>query len=407
MIRYRYVKIIMIMLKIIHRKEDKSKYNSKYKITNNRRKNIMRKLIIVVVLIISLIGIQGCSPKSQENKSSEKTDASGTGSNSASEVLRIGTMPNNIGAPIYYAFENGLYAEAGLNVEVILFPTGAPINEALSAEQIDIAGSGLASVYGLASGDCSWLGDIDVTVGGMGIYVRPDSPVLQNKGLIEGKPDMYGSAETIKGLTILGPLGTSAQFNAITWAQNFGLTGDDFTMLHMEFGPSLQAFKSGEADAIATSPPFVYQAEELGYVNAGSLMDAAGIQMMNGILARTKVVESRREDVKKFLEVTYSVVDKFYDDDQLVFDYSLDFYNRNGKEYTEDMMWKEIHDRDFYGKVEFSKANYAFGSTMVGMGDFYVKDGKIEASLAANIPASMEPTFLEEIYGIDIHVYGE
>lgn len=368
---------------------------------------IMKKSIMLVVLMLCLMGIQGCSPPSAKSTPSSKSHVNQTESNMPSDVLRIGAMPNNIGAPIYYAFENGLYAEAGLNVEVILFPTGAPINEALSAAQIDLAGSGLASVYALASGDCTWLGDIDVTRGGMGIFVRPDSPILKDKGLIEGKPDMYGSADSIKGLTILGPLGTSSQFNAITWAQNFELTGNDFTMLHMEYGPSLQAFKSGEADAIATSPPFSYEAEALGYVNAASLLDTSGIQMMNGVLGRTDVIQSRREDVKKFMEVTYAVVDRFYDDDQLVFDYSLDFYNRNGKEYTEDMMWKEIKDRDFYGKVEFSKANYAFGSTMIGMGDFYVKDGKIEAELADNIPTSMDPTFLEEIYGIDIHVFGE
>lgn len=369
----------------------------------------MKKIVSVLVMFLVVSNLVACAPPSQTPNSSgsNNKETADNGGNELGEVIRVGTMANNIGAPLYYASENGLYAEAGLNVEIILFPTGAPINEALAAEQIDIAASGLASVYALASGDATWLGDIDVTLGGMGVYVRPDSPILQNKGLIDGKPDMYGNKETIEGLTILGPLGTSAQFNAITWVQNYDLTGEDFTMLHMDYAPALQAFKAGEGDAVALNPPFVYEAEDLGYINAASLLDSSGIQMMNGVLGRTSFVNDRREDVKKFLEVTYEVVDEFYEDDQMVFDYSLNFYNENGKEYTEEMMWNEIEDRDFYGKVEFSKTNYYFGSTMVGMGEFYVQDGKIEQELAENIPASMDPSFLEEIYGIDIKVFGE
>ena len=97
-------------------------------------------------------------------------------------------------------------------------------------------------------------------VAGLGGYVRPESPVLKEKGLIEGKPNVYGSKETIKGLTILGSLGTSDQFEAVCWAQLFGLTGNDFEMLNMDRGPAVQAFKTGEGDAIACGgPPYNYE----------------------------------------------------------------------------------------------------------------------------------------------------
>lgn len=368
------------------------------------------KKTLLAVFLISVLLLQGCTPESVQQKSSNDTDkTASTKANGAEEkeVLRVGAMANNLGAPIYYAYENGLYADAGLNIEVIMFPSGAPINEALSAGQLDVASSGLASVYALASGDTKWLGDIDVTLAGLGVYVRPDSPVLADKGLIEGKPNMYGSADTIKDLTILGTLGTAMHFNAITWAENFGLSSNDFIMLHMESAPALQAFKSGEGDAVVLSPPLTYEAEDLGYINAADLYDASGMKLMNGILGRNEIIENRHDEVMTFMEVTFGVIDKFYDDDKMVFDYSLDFYNRNGKEYTEEVMNKEIKDRDFYGKVEFSKADYRFGATMLGMGEFYVSDGKIEKDLAANIPASMDPSFIEAIYGIDIKIFGE
>jgi ABC-type nitrate/sulfonate/bicarbonate transport system substrate-binding protein len=320
--------------------------------------------------------------------------------------IRVGTMPNHIGVPIQYAAEQGLYKEAGLDVEVILFPTGAPINEALSAEKIDLAGSGMASVFALASGDAYWLGDYVKTVAGLGVYVRPDSPVLKEKGNFPGNPDVYGSKDTVKGLVILGALGTSDQFEAVAWAQGFGLTGNDIQMLNMDRGPAVQAFKTGQGDAIACGgPPYNYELEEAGFVLAAGLTAVSGMDIADGMLGRKKFIDANPEEVKKFVEITYSVIDQLYASDEMLADFAMDFYNDNGKNYTKEMMYGEINDKDYIGKETISSPDYRFGSTMVGMGGFYVTDGKIEPELEDNIYASLRPDFLEEIYGINITKY--
>lgn len=317
--------------------------------------------------------------------------------------IRVGTMPNHIGVPIQYAAEKGLYKNAGLDVEVILFPTGAPINEALSAEKIDLAGSGMASVFALASGDAYWLGDYVKTVAGLGVYVRPNSPVLKEKGNFPGKPNVYGSRETVKGLVILGALGTSDQFEAVAWAQGFGLTGNEIKMLNMDRGPAVQAFKTGQGDAIACGgPPYNYELEAAGFVLAAGLTDVSGMDIADGMLGRKKFVDAHPEAVRKFVEVTYSVVDQLYASDKMLADYAMDFYNKNGKNYTPKMMQGEINDKDYIGKATISSPDYRFGSTMVGMGGFYVKGGKIEPDLEKNISSSLRPDFLEKIYGITI-----
>lgn len=317
--------------------------------------------------------------------------------------IRVGTMPNHIGVPIQYAAENGLYKEAGLDVEVILFPTGAPINEALSAGKIDLAGSGMASVFALASGDAYWLGDYVKTVAGLGVYVRPNSPILKEKGKFPGNPNVYGSKETVKGMVILGALGTSDQFEAVAWAQGFGLTGNDFQMLNMERGPAVQAFKMGEGDAIACGgPPYNYELEAAGFILAAGLTEVSGMDIADGMLGRKKFIDANTEEVKKFVEITYSVIDKLYDSDEMLADYAMGFYNKNGKNYTAEMMKGEIKDKDYIGRKTISAPEYRFGSTMVGMGGFYVTDGKIEPELKKNIPASLRPDFLEKIYGVKI-----
>lgn len=350
-----------------------------------KRKKMLPLIIITLVLISSVLFAQGSAEKSGPVK------------------IRVGTMPNHIGVPIQYAAENGLYKAAGLDVEVILFPTGAPINEALSAEKIDLAGSGMASVFALASGDAYWLGDYVKTVAGLGVYVRPDSPVLKQTGNVPGKPRVYGSKDTVKGLVILGALGTSDQFEAVAWAQSFGLTGNDIKMLNMDRGPAVQAFKTGQGDAIACGgPPYNYELEAAGFIQAAGLTDVSGMDIADGMLGRKKFIDAYPQEVQKFVEVTYSVIDKLYASDDMVAKYAMDFYNKNGKNYTEKMMLGEIADKDYIGKVTITSPDYRFGSTMVGMGGFYVTDGKIEPELEKNISSSLRPDFLEKFYGTTI-----
>lgn len=79
-----------------------------------------------------------------------------------------------------------------------MFPNGSPENEGLAAEQLDVASNGLASVYSTASGLCDWIAESDSGSITAKVYVRSGSPVLDHKGEISGKPDMYGSADTLK-----------------------------------------------------------------------------------------------------------------------------------------------------------------------------------------------------------------
>ncbi len=82
--------------------------------------------------------------------------------------MRVGTQPSAVGVPVQYALDNGFFKEEGLEVDLQLFPTGAPINEAIAANNIDLAANGLASVFTLANGLCDWIGEGN-SAGGMGI----------------------------------------------------------------------------------------------------------------------------------------------------------------------------------------------------------------------------------------------
>lgn len=375
--------------------------------------NMRKWLCLTLVLALAVTILAACTPPPATTQApttaAPKETAAGEITTAETKyqsnvTIRIGTQPNTMGAPLDYAMKQGWIEEAGLKIERIVFPNGAPINEAMAAKQIDFALNGLATVYAVAAGDVSWIGEIN-TAAGIGIYVRPDSPVLKEKGNVEGFPNIYGSADTLKGLTILGPLGTSAQFNVITWMNHFGLTASDYKMLSMDLGPAAQAFLAGEGDAIASSPPFTYQLEEAGMVKVTSLEDASGITLIDGVCVSKEFLAENREDVKRLMEVIYRAQEDLASDDKLYFDVCMEYFNENGRQYDATKLNNEIKDRRFIGKDYMTKPDYKFGAVLFGMGKFYVEDGKIPAEDYPNIAAGVDPSILEEIYGFKLNVY--
>lgn len=369
------------------------------------RKTSLFKRVIAGGLVAASVLLAGCGAQQGAAGSGGGADA-GTLGEGKTVKIRVGTQPTTMGTPLDYAMKKGWFEGSGVEVERILFPTGAPINEALAASQLDIALNGLATVYAVAAGEVTWIGEIN-TASGINIYVRPDNPVLEHKGEISGLSNVYGSADTMKGMTILGPLGTSSQFNAISWMEQFGLTANDYQMLSMDHGPASQAFLAGEGDAVASSPPYTYMLEEKGMIPIAPLEDVSGITLADGVCVRNEYLEKNRDAVKKFMEIIYRAQEELGGDDKVAFDACFEYYNENGREYDEASMNREINERDFINKDIMSNPDYRFGSVIVGMGNFYIRDGKIDPADKGNIEKGLDPSILEEIYGITIPVYKE
>ena len=318
------------------------------------------------------------------------------------EVVRVGTMCNAIGLPIYYAMEKGFFEEAGLEIELFLFPTGAPINEALAAGELDVANSGMASVYSLSFGNSYWLGDIINSSDGLGVYVREGSPLL-TAGHAEGNEKVLGSVETVKGITILGTAGTSDQFNADKYVGQFGLTANDYEFLNMERGPAVQAYIAGEGDAvICGDTTFKSQLEGAGCIQVGSMFDCAGIGIYDGILATKEFVDSRPGDAELYTQCIYRAIEELIADEQARYDVGMKWYEENARGYTDADMKAEIAAKRYVGRDTITSAEYTCGSTMIGMGEFYVSTGKIEPDLQPNISAAIITDYVSEIYGVEV-----
>lgn len=351
----------------------------------------MFKKMVSVFLMVVMVGTMaaGCQGKNDSGSKEEK-----------SEKLRVGIMPSTVGVPVQYAYDKGYFEEEGLDIEISVFQTGAPVNEAIVAKQIDLAASGAASIFSLASGNCTLLAELDVA-GGMGIYVRPDSEILKEKGKIEGLSEMYGSAESLKGKTFLGQLGTSSQLNVIRYAEQFGLEADDYTVVHMDAGPAYQAFIAGEGDALAAYPPYSFYALSEGMVEAATFEDSSGFSMYDAIFGRTEVIDKHPEDIEKFMKCVMKATEEMKDD-ALRKEYSMEFFAANGREYTEEDMDDEIAVRAYMGKEEFLDSNYVFGKAFADQCDFYVENGKITEDQVPKLYDSLNPEYLNKALDIDL-----
>ncbi len=312
------------------------------------------------------------------------------------EVLNVGTMPLTMGVPVLYAQEQGYFEEAGLNVNIELFATGAPINEAIAANELDVAVSGFASVYSLANANCTWLADVSTT-GGMALFARSDSAIAQ-AGETDG---MIGSAETLKGIQILEPLGTAVQYMTETYAAKFGLTPSDLNQVNMEYAPAYQAFTTGEGDAVAANPPYSYTLAEEGYTKLCTFEDATGVNMCDGAFARNAVVEERAEDIQLFVNCLVKAMDDLQDV-ELRTEYTKKVYEENAITCSDADLAHEIEDRMYIGTEAMSDPDYVLGEAWVAITDFLVNAEKIMEDNAPNVAASINPTFVSEAIGAEV-----
>lgn len=256
-----------------------------------------KRAIAMLLAATVMTGLTACGGGSSSGGGSgSASGGSGDGTFTASgKTLNVGVQSNIISIPTVYAEEKGYFDDLGLDVNLIMFPNGSPENEGLAAEQLDVASNGLASVYSTASGLCDWIAESDSGSITAKVYVRSGSPVLDHKGEISGKPDMYGSADTLKGLTVLGPTSTMEQWIANSYFAQFGLTaGSDYEYLNMDRAAAAQAILTGEGDVfVATDVDYCNMMESNNMVEVADCMEATDTEFKNGFLARKDILADR------------------------------------------------------------------------------------------------------------------
>lgn len=317
------------------------------------------------------------------------------------QTLKVGSMPVAVGVPLQYAYDQGWFDDAGLDVEIVMFQTGSTINEAMAAKELDVSVIGTAAVFAMSNDIVEWIGE-GCIAGGCGIYAMSDCDIVNEKGNVPDCPNILGSKETVAGKTFLVPLGTSAEYNLIKYLEKFDLKSSDVNIVQMEYGPGLQALISGQGDALAAGPPFTFQAADAGAVCIATHEDATGSNLIDGIVARKDISEKRAEDIKKFLEVYYRAADYLAENEDARYDVSMAYYNNNGVSYDDELLSQEMSVKKFVTTDMIKASDYVFGKGLFDMAQFYTGDGKVKTEQIPNVLANTNPNYLEDVLQIEI-----
>lgn len=362
-------------------------------------------LILAAVLALSMAACQKTAAPAAETKAQETTQKAPAEApaqeteakmpTASGKKVVIGTLANWVGLPAWYAYAEGYYEEVGLDVEIVNFGSqGTLVNEAMAADECDIAVSGMASVYALSTGMYTYIGDGCLTISGESLYARPDSNIYATGPDANG---VYGSKETLKDVTILGPMNTTAQMNAIAYMQYFGYSADEFTFTNLDYSSSLAAFESGQGDLIAVNPTYAAYLEADGYVKVADFTQISTQDIIDAVYCQNEMLEERPEDVELFLYCYYKAcADMLANQDNRVA-VAYKWYVDEGLNYTEQDVINEVSLKSYFTLESVDAGEYKLGDFMRFAGEFLLANEKITAEDLENVKASINDTYINNV----------
>lgn len=283
----------------------------------------MKKTMVMFMALSMMVLLCACGTK--ENNVSEKTSTESTESTESTSAaptkeaekaltkLSISHHPALHGLPAYVAIEKGFLEDAGFDVDMTIYLTGASQMEALPSGSWSLGGGGAtAGVVGTIGYDLQILGYVGWD-GPIDIYVREDSDIYQaGTGHIADYPDIYGTAENWKGKTFLLPQGTTAHLALLGTLDALGLAEEDVNIVHMEIPAAQTAFRTGEGDAVGQWINFALTAQSYGWKKVSSCADA-GVDVPLTLYGSNDIINSAPDTVvayiKAYMKAWYWIID--------------------------------------------------------------------------------------------------
>lgn len=308
-------------------------------------------------------------------------------------VLRVAVMPFITSLPTEYIKKNKLDEKAGFKMETIMFATGAPMNEALAADLWDVGAMGAAAVTGVANYDMMIIGEVLESTDGLGVFVKPDSPIGKAAGFNPSYPNVLGSPETVKGSTILLPIGTAQHFTTLKWLEKLGLGITDVNIVNMDTAQAYQALKAGQCDGVALNVPTFFEAQADGMVQVGNLADL-GTRYVDMVVANRKAVEGKPELVQMYIDCITEACMALNEDPEMAASLMFDFLKESGAEATLESCKSDLGRVIFITKEDWK--DRSLGSFAKELGEFYIGLGQLEPELMEKFEGNIVTKFVKK-----------
>lgn len=338
-----------------------------------------KSLALILALAVSIGGMTGCK-KAEAPSAAPQGSGTDTSAAAAEPVkLKVGVLAAMTALPVVDIVNNGLDKENGIEIELVNFSTGAPMNEAMAAGEIDASCIGAAAVFSLANNNSKLVCEICTDTIAIDLIARGDSPVVEKKGENPDYPEVYGTAEAIKGKTILCPAGTLSQYEVSKYLDVFGLTMDDVNFVPMEYAQAYQAYKTGEGDILATRSPQTYTAvDDEGWVSIASLKSLKADATAQ-IVVSEKAFDTKADALAALVSLVAEEGDKLNGDVEYSASLMADWFKQNGQDIDLEVAKRQLEAKPFYGVEDMKTREFGadFKNTLV---EFYITSDQLEES---------------------------
>lgn len=349
----------------------------------------MKKIIALLLSLIMIASLAGCSSSSDSTTTTTTTttttQSTSSGDSTSTEPIKIsvGVLAAMTALPVVDIVNTGLDIENGIEIELVTFTTGSPMNEAMASNQLDAACIGSAAVFGLANFNAKMIAELCNDSVAIDLVVRGDSDIAQNVGVNPDYPEMLGSAETVKGATVLCPAGTLSQYEVSIYLDALGLSLNDVEMVPMDYGPAYQAFLTGEGDILATRSPQSFTALDEGWVTATSLesMDSA---VTAQLLVSDGAYNEKLEALAILVRLIHETNDKLNNDVDYTAALLCDWYTQCGQEIEPELAVQQMSSKPFYGVEDAQTREYGQSFTEI-LVPFMIDTDQLEADQSAVI----------------------
>lgn len=303
---------------------------------------------------------------------------------------KVAILASFYSAAIDYADQMGYDLEEGIDIVPQQFASGAPMNEAFAAGELDAADMGPAAVHAVGKFNAKVIAQNAKQVACQ-LIIKPDSDIAQ------AGPDengVYGTADLVRGKTIMGPVGTYSHYLIIGWLNYLGLTIDDVNYVNMDYPTASQAFETDQGEICAMQNPNVYDAQAKGYISVG---DPAFIApMYENLIASNEAYSEKRDQTKAFLKVVYRAQEELLADDELAAKVLGDFYAKVGYTASPEAVMDEVQNqRPLLSLAE--AAMVPVGESLVDTAVFMQSLGQIEQSQTDMVSENIKADILQEI----------
>lgn len=177
----------------------------------------------------------------------------GSSSPNSNVIVRVGYLPLLSAYPLYTAVEEGYFKEQGVEVQLRTIKSGPEGNEALAANNIDVAFSILPSL--LVARSQGVPSDL-VSIFGASL----DSAEIKDHRIIIPIDSNISTTKDLRGkkIAVVGyPGRTSDVLELLDYLERNGLTEKDVQLISMPHADQVAALEAGTIDAAACAEPYI------------------------------------------------------------------------------------------------------------------------------------------------------